>query len=328
MASLRKRNSRWQAQVRRAGQLSISRTFASYSEARRWATAQETKLAAAAPIDSAAPRNLTLGDLAKRYSTEVSPRKRGGEIEQIRLSCLGRDPIALVPVRRLSPGDVAEFRDRRASEVAGETVRREMTLLHSLLETAKAEWGVPLLENPASAIKKPASSPARDRRLNAGELARLESAIRTSRNDAFRDTVAFAIETALRRSELLSLRWVNIDLGAGVAKLERGKNGHARDVPLSPAARGILLRRNCEGDGERLIFPLSPNAVRLAWQRLTKRAGIENLHFHDLRHEAISRFFERGLSIAEVALISGHRDVRMLFRYTHLRAEDVAKKLL
>ncbi|MDA0341679.1 MAG: tyrosine-type recombinase/integrase [Proteobacteria bacterium] len=73
---------------------------------------------------------------------------------------------------------------------------------------------------------------------------------------------------------------------------------------------------------------MSPNAVRLSWGRLTHRAGIEDLHFHDLRHEAISRFFEMGLSVPEVALISGHRDPRMLFRYTHLRAEDVARKLV
>ena len=75
------------------------------------------------------------------------------------------------------------------------------------------------------------------------------------------------------------------------------------------------------------VYEVSPNAFRLAWDRLRKRVGIKKLHFHDLRHEAISRFFEMGLSIPEVALISGHRDPRMLFRYTHLRAEDVANKI-
>ena len=75
------------------------------------------------------------------------------------------------------------------------------------------------------------------------------------------------------------------------------------------------------------IFPVTDVAVRQAWDRLVKRAGITNLRFHDLRHEAFSRFFEMGLSVPEIALISGHRDPRMLFRYTHLRAEDVVKKL-
>ncbi len=68
--------------------------------------------------------------------------------------------------------------------------------------------------------------------------------------------------------------------------------------------------------------------MRVAWERLRRRAGITDLHFHDLRHEAISKFFEKGLSVPEVALISGHRDYRMLFRYTHLRAEDIVGKLV
>ena len=75
------------------------------------------------------------------------------------------------------------------------------------------------------------------------------------------------------------------------------------------------------------MFAITEDGVRMAWKRLVKRAGLSNLRFHDLRHEAVSRFFERGLSVPEVALISGHRDVRMLFRYTHPRPEDIAEKL-
>ena len=75
------------------------------------------------------------------------------------------------------------------------------------------------------------------------------------------------------------------------------------------------------------MFPISANSLRLAWDRVKRRAGVDDLHFHDLRHEAISRFFEQGLSVPEVSLISGHRDPRMLFRYTHLKAADVAAKL-
>ena len=71
----------------------------------------------------------------------------------------------------------------------------------------------------------------------------------------------------------------------------------------------------------------SRNFAGSAWQRLVRRANIQDLHFHDLRHEAVSRFFEMGLTVPEVALISGHRDARMLFRYTHLRAEDIVAKL-
>jgi integrase len=129
----------------------------------------------------------------------------------------------------------------------------------------------------------------------------------------------------MRRGELLNLRWSDIDLQNRTLHIPQTKNGHARTIPVSYKAIEVLSGLDREGGDQ--VFPLSAYAVRHAWNRLTKRAGIADLHFHDLRHEAISRFFEKGLSVAEVALISGHRDFRQLFRYTHLRAEDVARKL-
>ena len=100
-----------------------------------------------------------------------------------------------------------------------------------------------------------------------------------------------------------------------------------RTIPLSFEARRVIVELAIAWAGTERIFPTRAEAVKLAWKRLTKRAKIADLHFHDLRHEAVSQFFERGLSIPEVALISGHKDPRMLFRYTHLKAEDVARKL-
>ena len=128
----------------------------------------------------------------------------------------------------------------------------------------------------------------------------------------------------MRRSEILSVCWDNVSLDHRTLHVPISKNGHARTIPLTCEAVRVLA---CLRQNSGLIFPTSANAVRLAWERLKKRVGITNLHFHDLRHEAISRFFEKGLSVPEVALISGHRDYRMLFRYTHLRAEDIVGKL-
>jgi integrase len=134
-----------------------------------------------------------------------------------------------------------------------------------------------------------------------------------------------AIETGMRRGEIVNIWRANLDLDQRTLHLPITKNGHPRTIPLSTKAVDII--RNVPRTDER-VFPITANALRLAWEKLRRRAGITNLHFHDLRHEAISRFFERGLSVPEVALISGHRDYRMLFRYTYLRAEDVAKKLI
>jgi len=136
--------------------------------------------------------------------------------------------------------------------------------------------------------------------------------------------IRFAIETGMRRGEIVNVRWEDIDFETSTLHIPITKNGHSRTIPLTEEAGGIL---KALPSADERVFPVSGNAIRLAWDRLKRRVGIEDLHFHDLRHEAISRFFEMGLSVPEVALISGHRDYRMLFRYTHLRAEDVAKKL-
>ena len=94
-------------------------------------------------------------------------------------------------------------------------------------------------------------------------------------------------------------------------------------MPLTKAARDVLLRLAKQDER---VFPISANCVRLAWERCRSKAGISDLRFHDLRHEAVSRFFEMGMSVPEVALISGHKDVRQLFRYTHLNPANIFKK--
>ena len=128
----------------------------------------------------------------------------------------------------------------------------------------------------------------------------------------------------MRRSEILSLRWENLSDQERIASLPDTKNGSKRDVPLTLKAAHVIA--NLPAHTEK-IFPTSDCAVRHAWDRLVKRAGVQDLRFHDLRHEAVSRFFEMGLSVPEVALISGHKDYRMLARYTHMTADKVIKKL-
>src|SRR5262249_22368774 len=146
----------------------------------------------------------------------------------------------------------------------------------------------------------------------------------SSRSRWLPTVIELAVETGMRRSELLGMRWDDVDLQARTVRLRNTKNGHPRTVPLSTRALGVIKETPRCGD---TVFVVSANALRLAWERLRRRAGVSGLRFHDLRHEAVSRFFEKGLSVPEVAMISGHRDPRMLFRYTHPKAEEVATKL-
>jgi integrase len=175
-------------------------------------------------------------------------------------------------------------------------------------------------------VRKPQNAKARTRRVTDDDAAKLAEGLQKTRSRLLADIVRFAIATGMRRGELLALTWTNVNAKARTVYLPHTKNGEPRTVPLSPDALCVLSRQE-RIDGEDRVFPMSPNAVRLAWERVKRRVGIENLRFHDLRHEAISRFFEYGLNVPEVSAISGHKDPRMLMRYTHLKAENIAEKL-
>jgi integrase len=174
-------------------------------------------------------------------------------------------------------------------------------------------------------IKLPALPAARKRRLQSNELERLIDGCKKGRSPLLAPAIRLAVETGLRRGELVNIQWAELDLVARTLHVPITKTGHARTIPLTQTA--IRIFESLPRVDDRAL-PSTANAIRLAWVRLKRRVGVDDLRFHDLRHEAISRFFELGLSVPEVALISGHRDYRMLFRYTHLRAEDVVKKLV
>jgi integrase len=188
------------------------------------------------------------------------------------------------------------------------------------------EWGLMLSSNPVNRVKMPPSPPARNRRLESGEFEWLKEASKQTKNPHIWPVIVFAIETGMRRGEILGLRWEHVDLDRRIAYLLLTKNGSSREVPLSTKAAQVLARQRQHNDTTS-PFPVTANGFGLAWGRLRRRAGLSDLRFHDLRHEAISRFFELGLNIPEVAVISGHKDPRMLFRYTHLRAGDLVDKI-
>ena len=324
MATIRKRGLKWQVQIRRKGCVAISKSFVAKEDAAKWAREQERRLDRGELSDQGSASCL-VAKLLDRYEKEVSPRKRSGS-DTFHLRQIGRHPIAKLSIPELSSEAVARFREDRLKCVAPSTVRKEMALLGQVLKHAHAEWGVPMDVNPVALVRKPPSSKGRERRISEDELQALETAFAKCRNAIVRDAFRFALSTGLRRGEILVLQWKHVNLEKSIAFLPITKNGESRSVPLAPAATDTLRRLQSLTKGEK-VFPITPNALRLAWERVKRRAGIKDLHFHDLRHEAISRFFEMGLSIPEVSLISGHKDARMLFRYTHLKATDLAQKM-
>jgi len=326
MASFRKRGAyQWQAQVRKKGQPLQSKTFETRTEAEQWARAIEVEMDQGVFVSRAEAESTTLKELFERYLAEITPRKKGAASETNRLQALMRLPLARRYVASIRGMDIARFRDERLQKVTPSTVKRDLVLLGHVFEIARKEWGI-YLHNPVRDIRLPADNRPRDRRLQTSEEPRLLEACKEARNPWLLPIVQLALETAMRQGELIRLRWEHIDLNRRTAHLPDTKNGEPRTVPLSSTAVQVLrtLPRSLHGQA----FPgLTTEAVKRAYIRAVRRAGIVNLRFHDLRHEATTRLFEKGLNIMEVASITGHKDLRMLHRYTHLKAEDLARKL-
>ncbi len=354
MASIVKRtNSKgeiigWQAKIRRDGYPSQSKTFNTKAEAEAWARAQESEMDRGAWRDRSKADTTTLYKLLERYAKDVAPTKRGAATEILRLKTLMRDSLSKHKLSALSPLVVADWRDRRLhAGAAGSTVNRELNIISAVMNWARRELMIEV-ENPVSAIRRPPQGQARDRRLENDEEERLLEALgdhsgqdkredgkkyrQGSRNPWLRPVVQFALETAMRRGELLSLTWDNVDTKRQVALLPLTKNGEARAVPLSSRAIAVLEGLRQERDGATplqvgAVFPITANALKLGFERAVKRAEIEDFHFHDLRHEATSRLAEKLPNLIELAAVTGHKDLRMLKRYYHPRAEDLARKL-
>lgn len=313
MASFRKRFDRWQARVSRMGLPPLARSFPTKAEAEKWARAVEREIDLEQPVVAhLKPDQTSLEELIKRYLLEVVPRLRGASTERIRLNTI-MERLGTLRVTSIRPSAVAYFRDVRLKQASPSTVVRELQSLSALLNHARREWGV-AIKTPVSEIRKPSPNRARERRLQPGEEARLLAALAHegrkpngqwgtgTRNSWIAPLVRFALATAMRRGELLGLRWVDIDLQRRTAFLPITKNGSQRVVPLSSEALSVLqsLPRNSDG----LVFPISPNALKHAWLRACAAAKIDDLHFHDLRHEATSRIAQKLPNLIELSSVT------------------------
>jgi integrase len=338
MGTIQKRsNGTYTAKIRRKGFPALSRTFPTRGEGEAWLNEHEAlirtrvhevkKEAERRRIASeCAPQYRTLGDLMRRYLAVVTPQKRSSGQETLRMKGLLKHSLAECPLSSLSPQRVAEWRDLRLQSVSSSTVKRDMTLLAHVLKIASNEWGEPFTKNPFRSVRRPREATPRDRRFNAGEEAALLAACDEARATYLRPIVELAIETAMRQSEIVGLDWSRVNLARRAVHLAMTKNGTSRGVPLSLRAMNVLSQLPCERRGS-VFAGVTVEAVKRAFIRARKRAGMEDFRFHDLRHEATSRLFEKGLTVPEVARITGHKTWTMLERYTHLQLEDVARRL-
>ena len=326
MATLRKRsNGHWQARVRKANQ-TLTKTFINKVDAEKWAKQVEVELDKGSFVNLAQAERTTFKEIIERYITEVLPTMRGGKADLIRLKALARRPIGKLNMVALTPQRVAQFRDERLKDVAPATVIRELAYVSSIINHARREWGINIA-NPVLMIKKPVGSQGRSRVLDDVETIRLINALKpTGRKSIWmQPLVQLALETAMRRGELLGLRWDHVDMLRRTAYLELTKNGERRIVPLSSKAIHVLQNMPRSIDGR--VFPINHAAVSANFDRARKRAEIEGIRFHDLRRTAITMLAHKLPNLVELSAVSGHKSLAMLKRYYHPNAEQLAVKL-
>ena len=319
MATIRKRNGRWHVQIRTAGARPVSKTFGYQKDAESWAKIAERQIEMEGCGHS--KRQLlssSFADLVSVYEEEEARHKKSYHVERYYLRRLLREPFSQLTLAQLGPADIQQWVNQQRRTHKPSSIARQIGLISRVFNVAIKRWGYPI-DSPTLFVTKPKVRPPHISRIQPELFDILQKP--TSR---FEWLVVLALETGMRRGEIISLKWENYFSEKRLIQVLHTKNGSDRLVPLSKRAAEALKHGDRKSEA---IFPMTGNAVKLAWRRLKQKHNIAGVRFHDLRHEAISSLFERGLSLPEVALISGHKDPRMLMRYTHLRAEELAKKL-
>jgi len=324
MATIEQRpNGTWRTKIRKKGYPVLSASFDTKADAQRWAAEIEGDMSRKRFVDTREAESTTLADALGRYQREVTVHKKGAVQEKTRIKTWSESKYGNKSLAEIRSSDLAAYRDARLAEGAStNTVRLGLALISHLYTVAIKDWGIEGLSNPVTKLRMPKGSRERDRRPTKAEL----SAVIQAAGEIHAEmpaVIELAIETAMRRSELLMLRREHVR--GKHALLEDTKNGSRRMVPLSVRARALLESLPARLDGN--VFSLAPHSVTLYFGKACRAAQVDDLHFHDLRHEGTSRLFEKGLSMMEVASITGHKTLSMLKRYTHLCPDALADKL-
>ncbi len=330
----------WKALVRKQGWPTAAKTFRTKRDAEDWSRRTEDSMVRGVYIERSPSERMTLAVAMDRYLAEVTPTKKPStqRAEIVRSGTL-RQHFGKYSLAAINAEMIAGFRDKRLSQgKSASTVRLDLALLGHLFTTAIREWRLGLVVNPVSNIRKPSPGKGRDRRLSATEEKRLRTAVVGYSNPMLGWIFEIALQTGMRSGEIVGLNTDQVDLARRIVRLTDTKNDEARTVPLTKLAQATFskaLANPLRPHGCDLVFfgepgrdgTRRPYNFNKVWMEIKRELGMADLRFHDLRHEAVSRLVEAGLSDQEVSAISGHKTMQMLKRYTHLRAEDLVEKL-
>ena len=317
----------YQCRVRIAGHPPQSQVFDTKARAAAWGYATEAHLRSL----KRGVVKATLQDAIDKYITDVCPELKSGDNAAKRLRALSRT-VGLLPVGKSLPDvtaqDLSRFRDTRLEQVSIATVRKEMTIIRSVLESARRDWGM-IQVNPIGDVKKPPAPANRSRLFVGDELTRITCQLGyVDKVETLSQQVAVALllafETAMRSGEIIGLTWDKVHLEAQYVSLPETKNGDSRDVPLS--SKAVALLRQMRGLDAARVFTVTAASRDALFRKARDACKITNLHFHDSRANAITALSKK-LDIHDLARMIGHRDIRSLQIYYRRTASDMARSL-
>jgi len=315
MATIRKRLGKYQAQIRKDGKF-ISQTFINKSDAVKWTKEQEVLIEQGCYISK--KEFVTLSFLLNRWEQEVLIHLKSWKVEKYKVAMVSR-ALGHLNLDKITSSILVDYRDSRLREVSNQTVKHELGLIRRALKKG-IEWGytssVPYLASPSL------KGQARNRRLSDNEI----SFLLDSCDEYLKHIVILLIETAMRRGELASIVITDINLDSRLLLLSDTKNGDDRVIPISNRALDSIsyLIKHAQSP---MLLGYEKEWLTKKFISLCKLIGLENFRLHDLRHEGISKLFEKGLNVMEVSSISGHKDLSMLKRYTHINPITLLAKI-
>lgn len=306
-------------QVRKDGK-AISKTFTLKAHAIKWANSKELSLEKGIFIDYESSNKVCLSGLLQRYKEEIVPTLKGRVQDESKIKIINKN-IGTLLLSDISSSLLAEYRDNRLKLLSPQTVKHELSMINRVLKIAVNEWGY-TLPSGIPAVKYPARPKGRTRRLTKEEEERLF----LHADPYLLNIIKILQNTAMRVGELSKLNKDDINFDKRLAVLSDTKNGDDRVIPLNSIAIASFKEIIKESTTDKLLC-FTSSYISHRFTRLCKKANIDDMVLHSLRHEAISRLFERGFSIMEVSTISGHRSLASLKRYTHINPTSLLDRL-
>lgn len=321
MPTYQERGDRIRVIIRRKGHKPASKTFARKTDAVKWARKMESDLDSGGFVEA----KDSVDALLERYGKEVSEGKEGWKSELTRIGRLRAQPWAALRASECSDA-INEWAFERRKKVKGSTINRELNVLSGVFTYAMKHWRLKIRTNPIKLVARPKKGKPRNRRISADELKKIwdhpfgrEHTIRWY----IPYMVEFGIETALRLSEMCNLEWADVHEAQRWLAVTESKNGDSRKVPMTARALELLKMIPRETDN---VFPVQEGSFGTKFRLAMKEIGIVDLHFHDTRHEAISRL-AKVYPILQLAAISGHRDLKSLQVYYNPTIEELVEHL-